>query len=178
MRRTATNVLPAPQVAWMRLNARLEDPGSLPSSEEAPDRPEADAVRPGKHRLLQLAVVAQAATILLLVGGLWILASRDDLAAFRTVGSGDAALSSPDPLFRVVLAPGLSDTDAGEIARSVGAEIQGHVIGTDIYTLRIVVPASADRPERVAAAVTALRRHAEVLMAEPINDPQVPDDAR
>lgn len=178
MRRTATNVLPAPQVAWMRLSARLADAGSPPASELAAPVPDGGVTRPGKHRLLQLTIVAQAATILLLVGGLWMLAGRDEAPAFRTVGSGDAALSSPDPLVRMVLAPGHSAADAGEIARSVRAEVRGQVPGTDIYTLAILVPKGADRPERVAAAVTALRQHGEVLMAEPVNDPQVADDGR
>lgn len=178
MRRTATNVLPAPQVAWKRLSARLGDAGSPPAAEPVPAAPDGGAARPGKHRLLQLAVMAQAATILLLVGGLWMLASRDEAPAFRTVGNGDAALSSPAPLVRMVLAPGYSARDAGEIARSVGAEVQEQVNGTDIYTLMVIVPENTGRPGRVAAAVTALRQRSEVLMAEPINDPQVADDER
>ena len=178
MRRTAANVLPAPQVAWMRLKARLEEGGSPPDADPTLAGPGAGPAPPGKHRLLQLAVVAQAATILLLVGGLWALASRYDAGAFRTVGDGDAALLSPEPLVRVVLAPGHTAADAGDIARSVGAEVRGQVEGTEIYTLTIVVPAGTNRSERVATAVTTLRRRSEVLMAEPITDPQVPDGGR
>ena len=173
---TAANVLPAPQVAWARLQERLDANEPRPLAESAPTGPTRETAGPGKSRLMQLAIAAQAATILLLVAGLWVVADRTDIRTFRTLGSGDSSLSSQEPLVRVVFAPGYSATTAREVALSAGAELRGQVEGTGIYTMAVVVPAGANRSERVAAVISTLRRRDDVLMAEPMTDPQVPGD--
>jgi len=174
---TATNVLPAPQTAWRRLEARLDagENAQLPASEVGPGPARRPAIREGRARFMYFAVAAQAAAILVLVVALWITVQKPDGQTFRTLGTEGATIASPEPLVRVVFAPGYSATEAGRVAAAAGAELRSRFEGTEIYTLAVPVGAGESRADKLARVLASLRAHPDVRMAEPINDPQVPN---
>jgi len=173
----AANVLPAPQTAWHRLATRLDTAERVPPPSTAADP--AATVRPtsGKRRprFIYFAVAAQAAAILLLAAALWNIVHKPDVQTFRTLGTEDATIVSPEPLIRVVLPSGYSPGDAGELAAGTGAELRTHFEGTEIYTFVVPVAPGESREEKLAEVLDRLRRHPDVRMAEPITDPQIAD---
>ena len=174
---TAANVVPAPQTAWRKLEARLDEAAAtgptVATSEGAMSSSvPADGKRSGG--LIQFAVAAQAAAILILVGVLWTTADKPEVQGFRTLGSGDPAVVSPVPLIRVVFAPGYTAADAEKVAAGAGAELHGRFEGTEIYTLAVPVGTGESRSDRLARVLATLRQNPDVRMAEPITDPQAP----
>lgn len=172
----ASRVLPAPQTAWSRLQEKLEPAeasSGLPEGRSGTPQGGRRRTARRRHRLLQLAIAAQAAAILVLIATLWVSLSPAPVRTFRTLGSSDPSYASSEPLLRVVVAAGLPPSAVHEIAASAGAELRERVEGTDIYTLAVTIPAGQSRAGRVASALASLREREDVLMAEPITDPQV-----
>lgn len=172
---TAANVLPAPQTAWQKLEARLDATKPATAAEAPAETRDNPRRRPRRLPLVYFALAAQAAALVLLAGLLWVAIQQPAVQSFRTLGSQDETLVSSKPLVRVVFPAGYDYGEATGVAESAGAELQGRFEGTDIYTLAVPVLAGEQRADKVAVVLDKLRRHPDVLMAEPITDPDTPD---
>jgi hypothetical protein len=174
----AARVLPAPQLAWRRLETQLdgENPVGAATPAAGPSARRRHAM--GSRRVMQFAIAAQAAAILVLVVALWAALGPDEVQDFRTLGSGDATLASPAPLLRVAFQPGHPDASARRIIAGAGGELRDRLDGTSAYTVEIPVRPGEDRASKVAGVLDELRRHPAVIMAEPVTDELEPAGGR
>lgn len=171
-------VLPAPQLAWRRLEARLD--GGQPAAAAKPTAGLPDRRRRavGSRRVMQFAIAAQAAAIMVLVVALWAALAPDEGRVFRTLGGGDATLASRAPLLRVAFRPGHPDAAARQVIAGVGGELRGRLDGTSAYTVEVPVQPGEDRASKVAGVIAELRRDPAVIMAEPVTDEPGPAGGR
>ncbi|HEX9139239.1 MAG TPA: zf-HC2 domain-containing protein [Steroidobacteraceae bacterium] len=141
--------------AYNRLRQRLDD--------ETAGRMPTHRAWSGGGRLLVAMVVLEAVSIVALSSVLWVRGSQDNLAVYRTLGSGEAV---PRPAtIRAVLDPALNLQGMQELLSGFKLQIVAGPTDAGVYSL---APADPGRLGDTARIVAALRSHAGVRFAEPI----------
>lgn len=159
-RMLAREIASLPEQGWASLRARLEPP-------PARRRPSPGALL--RRRVpLGWAMAAQAACLVLVVGGAWIATSQPQTQTqtrtlYRALGSPvTAAAGNVVVMFR----PTTSEAELRDALRRSGARVVDGPTVTDAYVLHVAA-------DQQASALTQLRSNQHVVLAEPINgDPQ------
>lgn len=107
---------------------------------------------------LRFAVLAQAAAILALVA---VLSLEPAPSEFRTVSDPVAEFRTDGAMVRVVFAEGVTEPELRELLLAADARFVDGPSPRGVYTLEVP-------RERVESAVEALRRDAQVRLAEPL----------
>jgi hypothetical protein len=156
--------LPAPDLAWQRLQARLQlrpEPGDAAAERQAaPAGPPAASTPPRLTRWLVAAVLVQSVGLAALGTAWWARADAD--GDYRTLSRPAAA--PPAASVRLVLAPGM---DFGALRLLLAStRMMAVEVGPDGSSLGLA--AVDGDPRTVAAALPALRTAPAVMLAEPI----------
>lgn len=106
---------------------------------------------------LRVAVLAQAAAIVALVGVLWL---QPTAPRFRTVSDVGSETTVAGAAIRVVFRDDVTETEMRDLLLESGLHFADGPSPRGVYTLAVV-------PERRDAAVAALRTSGRVLLAEP-----------
>ncbi|MET0658635.1 MAG: zf-HC2 domain-containing protein [Steroidobacteraceae bacterium] len=148
-----------PEASWNKLLARID---AQPQHSSDPSDPATGTTKPPRQRWLTAAVWAQGAAI---AGLLAALLAPQRSAEYVTLSTPD---SRPQGSIRVVFAPSASLDQVNELLREVEAQIVAGPSEAGVYTVAVT-------HREPAAAIAALRQHAEVLFAEPaaaVSEPQ------
>lgn len=161
--RASEELVYSPDRAFADLASRLEGIQSQARRSPAAARPSwwRRWWRPqgeGGTGVLRLAVVAQAAAILILVGVLWV---EPEPAEFRTVSDPTAATEMAGASVRVVFEEEITEVELRELLLGAGARLVDGPSRRGVYTLEVA-------GETVDETVERLRRDARVLFAEPL----------
>jgi hypothetical protein len=135
---------PVPLQAWDKLLARIDA-----------EQPSSGKPATAKAQWLQIVLWAQAAVIAGLAVLLWLPAGTGSYVTLTSSSS-----STPHGAVRVVFAPDASLERINRLLHQIGGEVVAGPSEAGVYTVKI---ASAD----AAPTIAALRRHREVLFAEP-----------
>jgi hypothetical protein len=157
------NVEHSPQASWQQLVPQLEQE-PVPVAPAAPGRtrraaPKRVAIR---RSLLGIALVGQAAAIVILTVLLVRNTSMVQEARFHTLGSAAQTIVGDGSLVRIAFAPGV-DFDAVEAwARAHDCRILAGPTPQNVYTVLL------DSERETHRAIDMMRSDSRVLLAEPV----------
>lgn len=152
--RTLDDVEAPPEAAWQRLLAHID--------EQSPPATTGMSQPPRQRRWLAAAVWVQSVVIVGLIAARFTAPSAD----YVTLATPDAVVRGAT--VRVVFAPDVPIAGVQRVLQEIGGEIIAGPSEAGVLTVAI-------EDERTQVAVAALRRHTEVVFAEPgaSNDPRL-----
>lgn len=160
--RASEELVYVPERAFAELRGRLTgtsrsaaDPAAVAAGTSRPSWWR--RAREGGSTGLRLAVLAQAAAIVALVGVLWL---QPATPRFRTVSDVGAETTVPGATVRVVFRDDVTETELRDLLLGAGLRFVDGPSPRGVYSL-------AGAPERLDAAVAALRASGRVVLAEP-----------
>lgn len=178
MRAPRDNVEQSPHAGWQKLLARLDEQQAT-QFENAPERGDAPtaalpqaahAVRTRRRRnwsaALGAAVAVQAAAIAVLAIALVRHRQAEEAPRFRTLATADPTLAAGKPLVRVAFESTVTESGARSIAAQAGARILAGPSPQNVYTF--LFDDGASSATALEEKVAGLRRHASVLLVEPV----------
>ncbi len=132
---------------------------------------ETGAGRAGRGRVnwpaaLGAAVAVQAAAIAVLAVALVRHRQAEEAPRFHTLASADPTLAASGPLVRIAFDPAVDEAAARGIAKDADARILAGPSPDNVYTF--VFADGTDAAGGLDQKVSGLRRHAHVLLVEPV----------
>jgi anti-sigma factor RsiW len=160
-------VLRAPHASLQKLLAKIdrdEEQAAEPAFASVARRPR----RMDKSRWLAVAVVAEAACLIMLIGTLsWKIGEGRAAPRYSTLTS-PSEVSLAQPAARVVFAPTVSVAELNGLLHSYDARIVAGPTETGVFT--VALPATLSEAE-VASAIERMQRDARVRFAQPAPSP-------
>lgn len=159
--RSDEGVLHAPHASLHKVLAQIDRAEDAPPAE--PASPARRPRRMNKSRWLAIAVVAEAACLLVLIGTMsWKTSTERAAPRYSTLTSEPA--SPAQAAARIVFAPTVSVAELNELLHSYEARIVAGPTETGVFT--VTLPATLSEAE-VAAAIDRMQQDSRVRFAQP-----------
>jgi hypothetical protein len=155
IRAPGDNVEHSPQASWQQLLAQLDQP-------PVPRRRTTSKRISIRRSVVGIALVAQAAAIVILT--VLLVRNSTDLreARFHTLGGAVQTVVGDGPLVRVAFTSGLDFDAVADWARARGYRILAGPTPQNVYTIRL------DSELETQHAISVMRSDPRVLLAEPV----------